>query len=167
MDIGRITILGDSPSPAAGGRCQTVSYMISGNTEQHRTHSSSALLYLYLRLCLHRDSGQQRALGLRLRLQSQRNLMLSVIVGLLLRVCREEGNVSAEVSHRAAQARGVPHGGQLIPPVLSHMLRSGHAQRGNSLRLLFSMFVAFVDKTTTWENLIMECFIPMERHVKI
>lgn len=105
MEIGRITILADSPSPAAGGRCQTVSYMISGNTEQHRTISSSALLYLYLWLCLHRDSGQQRALGLCLGLPSQRNLMLSVIVGLLLRVCREEGNVSAEVSHRTAQAR--------------------------------------------------------------
>lgn len=48
MEIGRITILGASPSPAAGGRCQTVSYMISGNTEQHRTISCSALLYLYL-----------------------------------------------------------------------------------------------------------------------
>lgn len=48
MEIGRITILSDSPSPAAGGRCQTVSYMISGNTEQHR--AISAFLYLYLSL---------------------------------------------------------------------------------------------------------------------
>lgn len=63
--------------------------------------------------------------------------------------------------------RGVPRGGQLLLPVLSHTLRSGHAQRINSLLLLLSTFVAFIDKTTTWENPIMECFIPMEMHVKI
>lgn len=89
--------------------------------------------------------------------------MLSDIVGLFLCVCGEDGNVSAEVSHRTAQhrpgiiPRGVPHGGQLLAPVLSHTLRSGHAQRMNSLLLLSSTFVAFIDKTTTRENLIMEC----------
>lgn len=33
VEMARITILGDSPSSAADGHCQKVSFMISGNTE--------------------------------------------------------------------------------------------------------------------------------------
>lgn len=97
--------------------------------------------------------------------------MLSVIIGLFLRVCREEGNVSAQVSHSTAQA---------LFPEVSHTVdnyyrrrcptrcvQGTYAQRMNSLLLLLSTFIVFIDKTTTWENLIMECFIPIEMHVKI
>lgn len=38
MEMVRITILGDSPASVAGGRCQTVGYMVSGNTKQHISH---------------------------------------------------------------------------------------------------------------------------------
>lgn len=41
--------------------------------------------------------------------------------------------------------RGVPHGGQLLPPALFHTLRSGRAQRMNSLLLLLSTSVAFIE----------------------
>lgn len=172
MEIGRITILGDSPGPAAGGRCQTVSYMVSGNSEQHRTISCSAFLDLYLSLELGSASiGTVDSSG--------RWDCVSVFRPNVTRRCRPlsasssgKRETSLQRFHTAQHRpgvvpRGVPHGGQLLPPVLSHALRSGHAQRMDSLLLLFSTFVAFIDKTTTWENLIVECFIPREMHVKI
>lgn len=170
MEIGRITILGDSPSPVAGGRCQTVSYMISGNREQHRAISCSAFLYLFL-------SSELGSASTGTVDSSGRWDSVSVFSPNVTRCC---GSLSASSSGKRESSlqrfhtaqhrpgvipRGVPHGGQLLPPVLSHTLCSG--PRMNSLLLLFSTFVALIDKTTTWENLMMECFIPMEMHAKI
>lgn len=112
VEMGRITILGDSPSSAADGHCQKVSFMISGNTKYF-------IFYLHLqshtsseeeRNCVPRIPavvriGRSQALRLFLNPPLSRNLVLLFIVIIGLFICgrEEEGSVSAEGSHTYSQ----------------------------------------------------------------